>query len=604
MEMIMPSVQFAASSIRAKKFSCNNMLQRTILPLCPLPLTLQNLYMTNPSNFSHNSCQYNSLFSFTILGYTGGVVHLPHPHAFAINGRAYHQEQCVQIWRVGEKNPAYINILDESYEALQYPLFFPCSEIDFEHSNRQKISQVDYYRYRIISEPRFYLLGYLFNKYLKKSYIDDETIHDEAELYPKNIYLPASHTLSYRWSYKKTMDASWGVYFMHTIKFQKHGLPHAHIIIKSSPNLFEPRNIDKIISAKLPIGNDLRQSHLRDLVKQYMMHKCTPRCIQRGGGESDEIDEIKDYINACYLSGMEAVWRIFKYKITSQLPSVTCLPVHLPENKLYYEKIKIFLPYNTTFFTCQMLNLRLLPIATVNYKYTLAQLCLLFCRPILEGENEALIWIASFLEENGSRITQYSLPELSNRVNKITRIQSRYSIILESIKSSPIWNSFEICELRRPVCDAHDLAYSKLMDNIGDGVSEENVSLKLLKTTCEMDDVIEFTFPETVLNNLNECQKRAILCLLNSEVDSVNEVILHKLKSNAIDLYSTDSIADDDITKTNQTQRNIVNVELLNSLNASGVPKHHLTLKKVVLQQSCGISHYMMAYVKIAKLSF
>jgi hypothetical protein len=25
------------------------------------------------------------------LGYTGGVVRLPHPHAFAINGHAYHQ---------------------------------------------------------------------------------------------------------------------------------------------------------------------------------------------------------------------------------------------------------------------------------------------------------------------------------------------------------------------------------------------------------------------------------------------------------------------------------------------------------------------------------
>ncbi|CAG8459556.1 25494_t:CDS:2 [Gigaspora rosea] len=107
----------------------------------------------------------------------------------------------------------------------------------------------------------------------------------------------------------------------------------------------------------------------------------------------------------------------------------------------------------------------------------------------------------------------------------------------------------EICELQQPVRDAHDIEYSKLIDDIGDGVDGENVSLKLLKTTCEMNNVIEFTFLET-------------------------------LKGNAIDLYSTDSIADNDMTKTNQTQRNIVNVELLNPLNASGVPKHRLTLKK------------------------
>ncbi|KAF0552567.1 ATP-dependent DNA helicase pif1 [Gigaspora margarita] len=198
----------------SKNFCCNDILRRTILPLRPLPLILQNLYLANPDNFSHNSHQYNSLFTFTILG----VVRLPHPHVFAINGRAYHQvypanvkgypanwfvydadvrddvvnqrrlnqkivnlikheltavnpfveglrqlynvdypqarliiqqptnnakvaactivhstaviqERYVHIWRVGEENPTYISILDENYEALQYPLFFPHGEI-------------------------------------------------------------------------------------------------------------------------------------------------------------------------------------------------------------------------------------------------------------------------------------------------------------------------------------------------------------------------------------------------------------------------------------------------------------------------------------------
>ncbi|CAG8459518.1 25492_t:CDS:2 [Gigaspora rosea] len=195
---------FSASSVGAKKFCCNDMLRCTILPLRLLPLTLQNLYMTNPNNFSHNSRQYNSLFSFTVLGYMGGIVHLPHLHAFAVNGRAYHQvypanakgyptiwfvydaDRCVHIWRIGEENPTYINILDENYDALQYLLFFPRGEI-----------------------------------------------------------------------------ASVAV----------------HI------------------------------------------------------GENDEINKIKNYINARYLSAMEAVWRIFKYKITLQLLSVTCLPVHLPEEQ-------------------------------------------------------------------------------------------------------------------------------------------------------------------------------------------------------------------------------------------------------------------------------
>ncbi|RHZ62589.1 hypothetical protein Glove_339g17 [Diversispora epigaea] len=71
-----------------KNFCCNPMLRRVISLLRPLPLALRNLYTSNVvTNFSHFSRQYNSLFSFTTFGYTGGVVHLPHPHAFAINAR-------------------------------------------------------------------------------------------------------------------------------------------------------------------------------------------------------------------------------------------------------------------------------------------------------------------------------------------------------------------------------------------------------------------------------------------------------------------------------------------------------------------------------------
>ncbi|CAG8740582.1 16303_t:CDS:1, partial [Cetraspora pellucida] len=146
------------------------------------------------------------------------------------------QERCMQIWHVGENKPDYINILNENYEALQYFLFFSYSEIGWHvywinHgvTYSKKILQVDYYHYRIITETRFNLLGQLFNKYLvnmfshvddkclqfvckeqhrfkKKGHEEDESLRDEAELHSDNIYLPASHMLSFRWSYKKTMD--------------------------------------------------------------------------------------------------------------------------------------------------------------------------------------------------------------------------------------------------------------------------------------------------------------------------------------------------------------------------------------------------------------
>ncbi|CAG8732278.1 1758_t:CDS:2, partial [Cetraspora pellucida] len=110
-----------------------------------------------------------------------------------IHSTAVIQEQHVQIWHVGEEIPIYISILNENYEALQYPLFFPHGEIV------DMFSRADDERLQYICQEQ--------HRFKKKDYENDETVYDEAELYPKNIYLPASHTLSYRWSYKKTMDA-------------------------------------------------------------------------------------------------------------------------------------------------------------------------------------------------------------------------------------------------------------------------------------------------------------------------------------------------------------------------------------------------------------
>ena len=46
------------------------------------------------------------------------------------------------------------------------------------------------------------------------------------------------------------------------------------------------------------------------------------------------VDEIKDYIDGRYLSAHEAAWRILGFHITSKTPSVTSLPVHLPDQNV------------------------------------------------------------------------------------------------------------------------------------------------------------------------------------------------------------------------------------------------------------------------------
>lgn len=54
--------------------------------------------------------------------------------------------------------------------------------------------------------------------------------------------------------------------------------------------------------------------------------------IPRSQGEP--VNETKDYVEAHYLSAHEAAWCILEFHITSKTPSITCLPVHLPDNNI------------------------------------------------------------------------------------------------------------------------------------------------------------------------------------------------------------------------------------------------------------------------------
>ena len=56
--------------------------------------------------------------------------------------------------------------------------------------------------------------------------------------------------------------------------------------------------------------------------------------IEDGSNKNEVENEFKDYIHGRYLSSSEAVWRIFNFHITQQLPTVKALRVHLPNQEL------------------------------------------------------------------------------------------------------------------------------------------------------------------------------------------------------------------------------------------------------------------------------
>jgi hypothetical protein len=47
-----------------------------------------------------------------------------------------------------------------------------------------------------------------------------------------------------------------------------------------------------------------------------------------------ETDEIKKYLNYRYVSTLEATWRIFKFDMHEQFPTVEHLQYHLPNQQM------------------------------------------------------------------------------------------------------------------------------------------------------------------------------------------------------------------------------------------------------------------------------
>ncbi|XP_019231846.1 PREDICTED: uncharacterized protein LOC109212634 [Nicotiana attenuata] len=181
------------------------------------------------------------------------------------------------------------------------------------------------------------------------------------------------------------------VAFMYTVEFQKRGLSHAHILIilGNKHKLLTAEAYDDIIRAELPDGK--AEPDLRKIVIKHMMHgPCVYRrrntgevvkvreqyldnswvvpynpyllgkfnchinvevcsdikvvkylykyickghdkiafCVQNNDTDI-EIDEVKEYRSARWVSPPKAVWRLFGFPISEMTPSVYRLQLHL-----------------------------------------------------------------------------------------------------------------------------------------------------------------------------------------------------------------------------------------------------------------------------------
>ena len=94
----------------------------------------------------------------------------------------------------------------------------------------------------------------------------------------------------------------------------------------------------------------------------------------------------------------------------------------------------------------------------------------------------------------------------------VIRGGSRAQIVDASIKSSPLWSNFTIHRLFRHRRNAEDIPFANFVDSIGDGAGPE-VSLDMLDIVTNAEDVIQFVYPENILQHSSSCLSHAILAL-------------------------------------------------------------------------------------------
>jgi hypothetical protein len=138
------------------------------------------------------------------------------------------QPRSIVIWKHRDAEPEFINLLSPHYEPMQYPLLFPHGELGWGLDSRgqrlRDMTQIEWYRRRILSEERFQIFGRLANEYLcdmwsrvqeeQLSYIFHNRTQQQQnrDTDPNNpssldVMLPADFLGSRAWTKEETADS-------------------------------------------------------------------------------------------------------------------------------------------------------------------------------------------------------------------------------------------------------------------------------------------------------------------------------------------------------------------------------------------------------------
>ncbi|XP_053164882.1 uncharacterized protein LOC128350484 [Hemicordylus capensis] len=153
-------------------------------------------------------------------------------------------------------------------------------------------------------------------------------------------------------------------------------------------------------------------------------------------------------------------------------------------------------------------------------------------------------------------------------------------IVEACIKNNTLWHTFKILRLHNNI-RSKDPEFSKWLIKVGNGDTpqieglQENIIEIPSSIICKTDIVREIFGEKIQVQNIPNLAKRSILCPKNSDVDSLNDQVLHILEGEPITYLSSDSIDD----TTEEDTKNYP-AEFLHDQTPAGMPKHTLILKE------------------------
>ena len=159
---------------------------------------------------------------------------------------------------------------------------------------------------------------------------------------------------------------------------------------------------------------------------------------------------------------------------------------------------------------------------------------------------------------------------------------TRAEVVNASISHSAIWSKFTIYHLNTPIRNAEDPAFAAFVDAIGDGGGPE-VSFQGLQHARSRDDLIQFIFPQDVIDNPALCFRRCILAPTNAQVDAYNANILNLLPSNSRLFCAADSL-EEHTNISNDSESDVLPapdavLDYVSKVRPNGMPDHTLLIK-------------------------